>query len=269
VRVIGVNDREMDDDSRETIEYLRAQPQSAVVRWASDHFKADTPWTTSWVDVRIPEGGPPDMGWVWTILDPADPEQGLPDQLWQFPWPFDLDVHGVFDPSKGWYVKELPVPAGMTLPRGLVAAYERLADQVSRAHELDGGASASPVGAALYEDVIARIGSAYRVRGGWSTRAVGDALSDWSARHAGRADLRFEWDREAGDSPALELARERAAAGGPSWDLGDGLTVADGLMDELLELMATDPEEAAAVTKVLREAVGPLLGGPPDRPNAG
>jgi hypothetical protein len=257
----------MDDDSRETIACLRDQPRGGTVRWASDHVTAKRPWATGWVDIRIPEDGPPDMGWVWTILDPADPDEPLPGQLWQFAWPHDLDIHSVFDPSEGWYVNELPVPVGEALPEIVVARYEHRARQIEEAYRREGAPNAKPVPAAIYEDVIQSTGSAYRVRGGWSVRTVCDALSHWAARHAGRDDLRFEWDREAGDSPALELAKERAAADGPSWDLGDGLTVVDGLMDELLELLATDPEEAARVTRVLRESVEPLLGTPPGQPS--
>lgn len=259
----------MDEDSRVTIDYLRTQPENAVVRWASDHVNAEAPWATNWVDVRIPDGGPPEMGWVWTILDPADPDQALPEQLWQFPWPFDLDVHGVFDPAKGWYAKELPVPAGEPLPESVIAAYERLALRVEGDYDKDARSNAKPVPAALYDDLMRRTASAYSVRGGWSAGTVGDALSDWSARHAERGDLRFEWDREAGESASLTVARERAANPGSVWDLGDGLTVVDGLMDELLELLATDPEEAARVTTVLREAVEPLFGHPRGRPSAG
>jgi hypothetical protein len=257
----------MDDDSRETIEYLRAQPRGGTIRWASDHLTAERPWATSWIDVRIPDGGPGDMNWVWTILDPKDADEPLPGQLWQFAWPHDLEIHSVFDPERGWYVNELPVPAGESLPESVVAGYKGLAIRVETAYRNTGCATGKPVPAAIYEDLIARTGSAYSVRGGWSVRTVCDALSDWTARHAGRDDLRFGWDAEAGDSPCLELAKARAAAGDLSWDLGDGLKVVDGLMDELLELMATDPEEAARVTRVLRESVEPLLDTPPDQPS--
>jgi hypothetical protein len=101
----------------------------------------------------------------------------------------------------------------------------------------------------------------------WSERTVCEALSTWAGRHAGRADLRFEWDRETGPSAALAEAMARAAASDPVWDLGDGLQVVDGLMDELLAL---HPDEAAELTHVLREA-GSLLADssmPPDAPSA-
>ena len=154
-----------DRDSLATIDYLRAQPRGAVLRWATHHLTAEQPWSTGWVDVSIPEDGPPDMGWVWTILDPDDPEQGSPEQLWQFPWPQDLDVHGVFDPGHGWYVDELPIPAEHQLPDGLVEAYRRAAARIEEAYR-SGDTSARPVGAALYERLTSGAGSAYHVRSG-------------------------------------------------------------------------------------------------------
>jgi hypothetical protein len=224
---------EMDHDSRVTIDYLRALPRDAVVLWASDHVSAKKPWATGWIDIRIAEGGPPDMGWVWTIVRSDDPDDPKPGQLWCFEWPSDLDVHSVLDPSEGWYVRELPVPAGEQLPSLLVAAYEE------NARRVDG---------------------AYAVREAWSTGAVNDALASWAARHAGRADLRFEWDRTAGPSAALAQAIDRARDGGPVWDLGDGLKVVDGLMDDLLAL---HPDDAAEVIPALREAVRDVIGGTP------
>jgi len=218
----------MDHDSRVTIDHLRSLPRRSVVRWASDHLTAERPWATGWIDIRIAAGGPPGMGWVWTIVRDDDPDDPKPGQLWCFVWPHDLDVHGVFDPTVGWYVRELPVPAGAQLPAPLAAAYEE-----------DAG----------------RVGGIYEIRRAWSAGAVCDALSTWAARHAGRADLRFAWDRDAGPSAALAEVMERAVAGGPVWDLGDGLQVVDGLMDELLAL---HPDEAAKLTPVLREA-GRLL----------
>jgi hypothetical protein len=208
----------MDHDSRATIAYLRRLSQDAVVQWAADHLTRERPWATGWLDVRIPNSGPPGMGWVWTILDTEDPDQGDPGQLWQFSWPHDLEVHSLFDPAEDWYVNELPVPVGTHLPPSVVASYDR------------------------------------RVHGGWSARAVCEALSAWAARHARRPDLRFEWAADAAPSRSLEVAMERAAAGGPTWDLGEGLVVADGVMDDLLAL---DPNEAARLTAILREAGSP------------
>jgi hypothetical protein len=226
---------EMDHDSRVTIEYLCSQPPDAIVRWASDHVSAEKPWGVGWVDLRIADGGPPDMGWVWTIVRADDPDDPKPGQLWCFEWPEDLDLHCVFDPSEGWYVRELPVPAGEPLPPLLVAAYEENAR---------------------------RVGGTYAVRKAWSAHAVSEALASWAARHAGRADLHFEWDRGAGPSEVLAEMTERAAAGGPVWDLGDGLRVVDGLMDDLLAL---HPDEAAELTPILREAANLLTTNPRGR----
>ena len=248
----------MDDDSRATIAYLRSLPPRGAVRWASDHVTAEVPWATAWIDVRIPDGGPPGMSWVWTILDPEDPDQAEPGQLWQFSWPHDLEIHSVFDPERGWYADELPVPVGEALPEGVIAGYERRAHRVADAYRSGPGATAAPVPAAIYEGLIQRTGSAYSVRGGWSVRTGCDALSDWARRHAGRDDLRFEWAAEAGPSPTLELVKDRAAAPGLTWDLGDGLEVVDGVMDDLLAL---DPEEAARMTVILREAGDRFRGG--------
>lgn len=214
----------MDHDSRVTIEYLRSQPPNSVVGWASDHVRAKTPWATAWIDIRIPEGGPPNMGWVWTIVRADDPDDPKPGELWCFEWHQDLDLHCVFDRSEGWYVRELPVPTGEPL---------------------------HPLLAAAYEEHARRVGGTYVVRQAWSARTVSNALSSWAVRHAGRADLRFEWDRGAGPSRVLAEVMKRASGDGPIWDLGDGLEVVDGLMDDLLAL---HPHEAAELTPVLREA---------------
>jgi hypothetical protein len=203
----------MDEDSRETIEYVCAQPRGAVIRWAADHVTAERPWSTHWIDVRIPEDGPPGMSWVWTILDPTDAHRSPPEQLWQFPWPHDLDVHSVFDPVEGEYANELVVAAGESLPLDVVASCERLAQRVEKAYRehFDAVVEAKPVSAAIYEGLIRQTGSGYSVRGGWSVRTVCDAISHWASRYAGRRDLRFEWDPRAGGSPYLKLAKERAA----------------------------------------------------------
>ena len=214
----------MDRDSRLTIEYLRSQPPNGVVRWTSDHVSAEKPWAIGWIDLRVAGGGLADMGWVWTIVRDDDEDDPKPGELWCFVWPHDLEIHSVFDPKAGWFVHELPVLAGQRLPRPLAAAYEEHAR---------------------------RVGGGYAVRPAWSARAVSDALSDWADRHAGRPDLRFEWDRDAGPSAVLAEMMERAAAPGPVWDLGDGLNVVDGLMDDLLAL---HPDEAAELTPILRDA---------------
>lgn len=183
----------MDDDSRETIEYLRAKPRGEVIRWASHHLTSERPWATHWIDVHVPHRGPPGMSLVWTILDPEDARRSPPHQLWQFPWPHDLNVHSVFDPFEGWYAKELAVAVGETLPRSVVAEFERLARRVEKAYG-ERGTSAKRVPAAIYEDLIRASGSAYAICGGWSAGAVCQGLSDWASRHARRGDLRFEWD---------------------------------------------------------------------------
>jgi hypothetical protein len=98
------------------------------------------------------------------------------------------------------------------------------------------------------------VSEAHDVRGAWSVETVSQALADWATRHAGRPDLRFAWDPEGEPPPAVAVAAQRArdlAEGAPTWDLGDGLKVADGLMDELL---AMDPDERDEVLAVLREA---------------
>jgi hypothetical protein len=91
----------------------------------------------------------------------------------------------------------------------------------------------------------------YDREGGWSAAAVSDALAAWAARHAGRGDLRFAWDPKAGPSPTLRRIVERAEACGQVWELGDGLTLHDGALDDLLAL---HPDEAAELTARLREA---------------
>ena len=226
----------LDRDSRVTIDHLRAQPQGAVLRWASDQVSSERPWATAWVDVRMPGDGPPDMAWVWTILDPEDPEQGGPEQRWQFPAPFDLEIHAVIDPQEG-YVKELPLPVNATPPPALVEAYDE------QAHRVNG---------------------ANHVRGGWSAAAITDALAAWTALHAGREDIRFEWDREAGPSAVLAEVVERIEGDSPTWDLGDGLHVHDGVLDDLLAL---HPKEAAKVTRMLREAHARLFEDQPAQPD--
>jgi hypothetical protein len=227
----------VDNDTRVTIEYLRAQAPDGVVRWASDHITATTPWTTGWIDVSVARGGPVGMGWVWTIVGHDDLGEAAPGQLWYFAWPYDLDVHAILDPAEGWYVDELPARAGRELPRALVSEYEEHAQ---------------------------RVGGSYVIRRGWSARAISEALSVWATRHAERGDLLFQWDREAGPSAALATVMERAAGSAPMWDLGDGLTVVDGAMEDLLTL---PPDDAAEIMAVLRDAArARRRGTPPGEP---
>ncbi|MBI4261402.1 MAG: hypothetical protein HY658_12645 [Actinobacteria bacterium] len=215
----------MDDDSRVTIEYLRGLPPGAVVHWSTHHFSRREPWTTHWVDVRIEEEGSPPMNWVWTILAPDDPDGAYPGQLWQFVWPYDLDVHCMWE--AGERINVFVAARGEPLPECIAAGYEHLPENFD---------------------------CSYEVRGGWSVATAGDALSHWAATHGGRPDLRFEWEPDAEPSPVIREVMERAREldeGGPSWDLGDGIRVADGFLDELL---AMDPDERAEVMEAIREA---------------
>jgi len=141
--------------------------------------------------------------------------------------PYDLDVHQV------WSEGDRPEIEG-TVPRG--------------------APTPGDVQAALAP------GKRHLVVGGWSVEAVGMALTDWATRHAGRPDLRLEWDPEGEPYPAVARAAERAKEieeGGPVWDLGDGLVVADGLMDELL---AMDQDEREELLKAFRGAHGRIFG---------
>lgn len=218
----------MDEDSRVTIEYLRGLPERAVVHWSSHHVSSDQPWTTHWLDIRISDEEAPPTNWVWTIIGHDDADGTGPEQLWQFVWPYDLDVHQVWDPVDG-PVNVWPAQRGKPPPACIAAAYEPLAE---------------------------RVGGWYEVRGGWTVGAVGEALSRWAATHAERQDLRFVWDPESEPYPAIQQAMERAresAEGAPAWDLGGGLTVVDGYMDELL---AMDPDERREVMEALRRHLG-------------
>jgi hypothetical protein len=224
---------EMDEASRMTIEYLRGLGYGEAVHWSSHHFPRGQPWTTHWIDIRIAdEGALPSMNWVWTIIGEDDRDGTGPDQLWQFVWPYDLDVHCVWDAQDG-PVNEWVARRGEPPPECIAAAYEHLPEHFD---------------------------CSYDVRGGWSVETVAEALSNWATTHAGRPDLRFVWDPEGEPYPAIREAMERArelAEGGPSWDLGDGLRVADGFMDELL---AMDPDDRAELMETLRHAHDRVFG---------
>jgi hypothetical protein len=213
----------MDDQSGILIEYLRGLPHAAVVHWASDHVPERLGWTTKWIDVRITDPGSPPFNWAWTIIGHDDPDGTGPEQLWQFVWPYDLDVHLVQDPVD-WEVNVWPAARGEPPPRCIAAAYRTLPQ---------------------------RVGGRYVVHGGWTAGAVDDALTHWAGTHAGRPDLTATWARTAGPSAILSAVAERARDAGPMWDLGEGLEVADGALDDLLAL---DPEEAAEITIRLRRA---------------
>ena len=220
----------MDEDSRGIVEYLRGLPQGAVVRWSTHHLSPDRPWTSRWVDVRI-DGTPLKMSWMWTILGEDDKDGPSPDQLWDFVWPYDLEVHEVWNPVKrpkvfGEMVGTWAVPRGDPAPPEVAAALREAPEGAERGHV---------------------------VLGGWSLRALTDAITRWTAVHAGRSDLRFEWDPDAEPPPAVARAAERAREideGGPTWDLGEGLVVADGMMDDLL---AMDPDERDELIQAFRE----------------
>lgn len=222
----------LDHDTRVTIDWLRALPAGAVVRWATHHLTKREPYSCGWVDVRIPDGGPPGMGFVWTIIGPDD-EDTPPPVHWEFIWPYDVDVHGVLDPGDGWYVN-----VWVTTP----------------------GAAVPPEVAEMYKTYPKRVDGAYHVRQGWSAEAVNAALTWWATTHAGRSDLRFERDVDAPPPEIIRVVEERArdiAEGGAVWDLGDGVHVADGVMDDLL---AAEPDEAAEIMEHLRAVQRALRG---------
>ena len=218
----------MDEDSRIAIDYLRGLPHEAVVRWSTHHLSAQEPWASRWVDVRI-EDEDLRLSWVWTIIGDDDPDGTGPEQLWQFVWPYDLDVHEVWDPVRppkvfGDLVGTWAVARGEAVPAAVAVA---LAEGPERRH---------------------------LVLGGWSAETIEEAISRWTATHAHRPDLRFAWHPEGEPPAAVSEAAERAReieAGGPTWDLGDGLVVADGLMDELLTM---DPEDRDALIEIFRES---------------
>lgn len=194
--------RMMDDESRRIVEYLGGLPHGAAVRWSTHHLTADEPWASRWVDVRI-DDDVLRMNWVWTILGEDDPDGPSPNQLWDFVWPFDLDVHEVWDPVRppkvvGERVGSWVVPRGAPAPKDAADALRDAPRGVERTHV---------------------------VLGGWSAETIGDAIAHWTATHAGRPDLRFEWDPE-GEPTARRgrsWVRARRPSGGPSRRSGPGI----------------------------------------------
>lgn len=218
----------MDEDSEVTIRYLRGRPHGARIHWSTHHLSREEPWARGWVDVRIEDDDAPPFGWAWTIIGQDDPDGSPPGQLWQFAWPYDLDVHEVWGPVEppriiGRLMGTWAVPRGGPAPEEVAAS---LRDGPDRRHVAFGG---------------------------WSADAVGEALAHWAATHAGRPDLRFAWDPDADLPPAVARAAERArevAEGGATRDLGDGVVVAEGVMDDLL---AMDPHDRDDVLQAFRE----------------
>lgn len=221
---------EMDEDSRIIIEYIRGLPSGSVVHWASaHHVPPKKGWADGWVDVEITDEGAPPHNWMWTVIGPDDKDGTGPDQLWQFVWPYDLDIHLVYDPVDG-EVNVWPSPRGVPPPDCIAAAYEPLAE---------------------------RVGGRYAVHGGWTAATITEALATWTVTHVDREDLSFVWDREAGLPDHIARIADRAANPGPMVDLGDGLMVDERMVRDL---ETEDPEVAEEVIKAARQARKEFLG---------
>lgn len=224
----------MDKESHEIIDWLKKQPQNAVIDWATDHMEKGRPWSSGWVDVRVPAMEKDlKMNWVWTIVEPDDPDDEMnPEAIWKFAIPHDLDIYGVYDPEPPnyWYINEFIFLKG----------WEPSAEQMEQLKKVE---QAGP-----NRKVV--------VRGGWSVAIINFTLAEWAAKHAGRPDLKFRWDFNAPESEmlrqAIDSAKRTKEGKEKTYNLGDGIQASEQAMNFMLE----DLDRAAEIMKKFKEILG-------------
>lgn len=160
----------MDDSTTALINHLQGLPADATVYWESSELTTVQPWSIGWVDVSLSDTDLPDA-WDFTIVATFE-EDDDPECLWNFVVTPDLDVWGFTSNMQTWENEQ-------AVPRGTAPNTEGQGDRE-----------------------LVRIG------GGWSAEAITSGLSAWASQHAGRDDLRWEWNAAASDAALDRLVAE-------------------------------------------------------------
>lgn len=228
----------MDKDSANLIEWLKSLPENAVVKWNDDSTSREKPWTTSWMDVQVPEFQEKyNYNWAWTIFSPNDEDRDFDEEsVWCVTAEPDLDFHGVYNPNPPdyWYAVSIVVPKGQPLNEDQI-------DEIDT--ELAKGEGRSVVQLPA-----------------WSIEQASRQLHQWTAEYAERPDIHFEYDFEGNLSPlmqqALDVKKEIEAGTAKTYKLDeiDGWTIqaSDQFMDFLLEL---PDEERSKLSEEVKKLV--------------
>ena len=154
------------------VRFLREQPAHAVIPYRDDAVPPECPIAFGWTDAC--------PGDLRTWLTVVAPEEGSDDPM-DMPWPYDATLEIAYDGDGDGDA----LPASRVQPDGAPASLVEAPGYAASIREL---------WASWWLERLEPAGDGVWRRRVWTLDAIEAALADWSARHAGRADLRFTFD---------------------------------------------------------------------------
>ena len=152
------------DPTTTLIEWFQARPAGATLRWGDGGITADHPYATRGADPVIPNCP---VRWPWCVVGPDEASRDDAACQKTLVLDYDLDVYevwpgGLCDGPIGSWV------AGRDRPLDVVAARS-------------------------VTELRALPGAMLAMEGGWWPSSISRVLAEWTAREAGRSDVRFRW----------------------------------------------------------------------------
>jgi hypothetical protein len=152
------------------VRFLREQPARATIPYRDDAVPPECPIAFGWTDAC-----PGDLRTWLTVVPPDEPSEDPMDMT----WPYDATLEIAYDAGGA------ALPSIRLIPDGRPAS----------AVEAPGyAASIRELWTSWWLERLEPAGDGVWRRRVWTLSAIEAALEDWSARHAGRADLRFVFD---------------------------------------------------------------------------
>ena len=152
------------------VRFLREQPASATVPYRDDKVPLECPIAFEWTDAC-----PGDLRTWLTVVPPDEPSDDPMDMA----WPYDATLEIAYDGDA------TALPSIRILPDG---------GRDSAVEAPGYAASIRELWTSWWLERLEPARDGVWRRRVWTLDAIEAALQDWSARHAGRSDLRFVFD---------------------------------------------------------------------------